>query len=146
MNKSDNGGFPRSQVDNGGKRDLHTQGTRHVALTIEPRVEDGVAVLELSGSLTLGPYLPALRRAAREILDKNRVSGLILKVSGVTATDSSGLGELTVIYSLASRRECPILLVGVSASLHGMLEMTHLDGLLPAAGDMASAKKQLKKS
>jgi anti-sigma B factor antagonist len=133
-------------VDNAVKRDLHTQGIRGVALTIDSRVEDGVAVLELSGSLTLGPQLPALRRTAREVLDKNRVSGLILKVSGLTATDSSGLGELTVVYTLASRRECPLLLVGVSASLRGMLEMTHLDGLLPAASDLASAKQQLKKS
>jgi anti-sigma B factor antagonist len=135
-----------SQVDNGVNCDLHTQGTRHVPLTIDSRVEDGIAVLELSGSLTLGPHLSALRRTAREVLEKTKVSGLILKVSGLTATDSSGLGELTVVYSFASRCKCAILLVGVSPSLRGMLEMTHLDGLLPTAPDMASAKKQLKKS
>lgn len=114
-------------------------------LTIDARVEEGLAVLELSGALTLGPHLPALRRAARELLERNQLSGLILQVSGLTATDSSGLGELTVIYSFASRRKCPILLVGVSPTLSAMLEMTHLDGLLPAAPDLASAKKQLKR-
>jgi anti-anti-sigma factor len=145
MNKLDNGGFSPSQLDNGVNCDLHIQGTRHVPLSIDSRVEDGVAILELSGSLTLSPHLSALRRATREILEK-KVSGLILKVSGVTATDSSGLGELTVIYSIASRRKCQLLLVGVSPSLHGMLEMTHLDGLLPAVPDMADAKKQLKKT
>jgi hypothetical protein len=33
--------------------------------------------------------------------------------------------------------------VGVSASLHKMLEMTRLDELLLAADDLASAKQQL---
>lgn len=114
-------------------------------LTIDAHVEEGLAIVELSGALTLGPHLPALRRAAREVLERNQVSGLILQVSGLTATDSSGLGELTVMYSLAARRKCPILLVGVSPTLNAMLEMTHLDGLLPTAPDMASAKKQLKR-
>jgi anti-anti-sigma factor len=113
-------------------------------LNIASRVEEGVAILELSGSLTLGPQLNALRRAARDALEAGTVSGLILQVSGVTATDSSGLGELTVVYSFASKRRCPILLVDASPTLRSMLEMTHLDALLPAATDMRSAKKRLK--
>lgn len=130
-------------MDNDTKRDLHKRKIRRVPLTVNSRIEEGFAVIELSGALTLGPHLPALRRTARELLERNPVSGLILQVSGLTATDSSGLGELTVMYSFASRRKCPILLVGVGPMLRGMLEMTHLDGLLPAAPDMASAKKQL---
>lgn len=115
-----------------------------MALKIASRIEEDIAILEISGSLTLGPHLNALRRATREALDAAKVSGLILDVKGVTATDSSGLGELTVVYSFASKRRCPILLVEVSATLLAMLEMTHLDGLLPTAADMRSAKKQLK--
>ncbi len=114
-------------------------------LTVDIHLEEGLAIIELSGALTLGPHLPAFRRAALEVLERSQLSGLILQVSGVTATDSSGLGELTVMYSLAARRKCPIRLVGVSPTLNAMLEMTHLDGLLPTAPDMASAKKQLKR-
>jgi len=115
-------------------------------LNIASRVEDGIAILELSGSLTLGPHLSSLRRAAREALDRANVSGLILQVGGVTMADSSGLGELTVVYSFASKRRCLILLVEVSPTLRAMLEMTHLDGLLPAVSDMATAKKQFKEA
>lgn len=114
-------------------------------LTIASRTEEGFAILELSGALTLGPHLPSLRRAVRKLLDETKASGLILQVSGVTATDSSGLGELTLVYSFASRRQCPLLLVGVSPTLNSMLEMTHLDGLLPAVPDIATAKKKLKR-
>jgi anti-anti-sigma regulatory factor len=58
--------------------------------------------------------------------------------------DSAGLGELTVVYTFASKQKCPIRLVGVNPSLHKILEMTRLDELLRAAVDVASAKKQLK--
>ena len=69
---------------------------------------------------------------------------MILHVSQVLTTDSAGLGELTVVYTLATKRRCPIILVGVSPTLQKMLEVTHLDALLPAATDFAAAKKRLK--
>jgi anti-anti-sigma factor len=115
-------------------------------LNIATRTEDELAIVELSGALTLGPQLAILRRTVREFLDKSKASGLILQVSGLSATDSSGLGELTVVYTFASRRKCRLLLVGVGPTLATMLEMTHLDGLLPAVADMATARKQLKRA
>jgi anti-anti-sigma factor len=114
-------------------------------LTIASRAEEGIAIVELSGALTLGPQLASLRRSVRDLLDETKPSGLILQVSGLTATDSSGLGELTVIYSFACRRKCPLILVGVGPTLRSILEMTHLDGILPTAPDIATAKKQLKR-
>ncbi|HEX3682572.1 MAG TPA: STAS domain-containing protein [Bryobacteraceae bacterium] len=114
-------------------------------LTIASRAEEGIAILELSGALTLGPHLSSLRRAVRDVLDETKAFGLILQVSGLTATDSSGLGELTLVYSFAARRKCPLVLVGVSPTLRSILEMTHLDGLLPSAPDIVTAKKQLKR-
>ncbi|HEY6988161.1 MAG TPA: STAS domain-containing protein, partial [Bryobacteraceae bacterium] len=60
-----------------------------------------------------------------------------------TTVDSAGLGELTVVYTFASKQKCPIRLVEVNPSLHKILEMTRLDELLRAATDVASAKKQL---
>jgi anti-sigma B factor antagonist len=113
-------------------------------LTVSSRFEDKFAVLELAGSLTLGPTLSTLREAARRTLDTNKVTGMILRVAGVTTVDSAGLGELTVVYTSATRRGCAIMLVEVNPTLHKMLEVTHLDALLPSATDMASAKKQLK--
>ena len=113
-------------------------------LNIVSHSEDELAIVELSGALTLGPQLAALRRTVRDALEQTKPSGLILEVSGLSATDSSGLGELTVLYTFTSRRKCPLLLVGVSPTLRTMLEMTHLDGLLPAVPDLATAKKRLR--
>lgn len=115
-------------------------------LSVTSRVEDGCAILELSGTLTLGPSLNALRDTARAVLSTNKVSGLILDLAAVTATDSAGLGELTVVYTLAARRSCALRLAEVSPRLLKLLELTRLDGLLKAAPDVASAKKELKHS
>jgi anti-anti-sigma factor len=116
-----------------------------LSLTVISRVEDNFAILELIGSLTLGPTLSTLRETARQVLSSQKILGIILQVSGVTVTDSSGLGELTVVYTLAANRKCPIRLVMVSPNLKKMLEMTRLDELLPAAVDIAAAKSELKR-
>src|SRR5260370_22593556 len=86
-------------------------------LTVSSRFEDKFAVLELAGSLTLGPTLSTLREAARRTLDTNKVTGMILRVAGVTTVDSAGLGELTVVYTSATRRGCAIMLVEVNPTL-----------------------------
>lgn len=113
-------------------------------LTVSSRVEGNIAVLELDGTLTLGPSLSTLRQTATQMLNEGKLAGMILQVGRVTNADSAGLGELTVVYTLAVQRHCPIMLVEVSSTLHKMLEVTRLDALLPSAPDVASAKKQLK--
>ena len=115
-----------------------------MALNVTSRLEDNFGILHLAGSLTLGPSLGALREAAKKVLSEGDLCGLILRVADVTTVDSAGLGELTIVYTFASKRKCPIRLIGVSPGLHKMLEMTRLDELLRAADDLASAKEQLK--
>ena len=114
-------------------------------LTVISRIEDHFAILELSGSLTLGPTLNTLREATRQVLSANKVSGIILEMSGITITDSSGLGELTVVYTVATNRKCPIRLAAASPNLKKMLQMTRIDELLPACLDVSAAKSELKR-
>jgi len=111
---------------------------------IGSRLEDGIAILELDGAITLGPSLVSLRNDARDMLAKPRLDGIILDVRRITSVDSSGLGELTIVYSSSSRHNSPMRLVHVSASLHKMLQMTHLDAVLTSAEDIETAKKQIK--
>jgi anti-anti-sigma factor len=114
-------------------------------LTVISRIEDNFAIFDLTGSLTLGPTLSVLRETARQVLSTGQLSGIILHMAGVTITDSSGLGELTVVYTLASHKNCPIRLAAVSSSLKKLLEMARLDVLLPACPDIAAAKSDLKR-
>jgi anti-anti-sigma factor len=105
-----------------------------------------MGILELSGTLTTGPSLVELRNKARQLMDGNKLKGLIVHVGAVTKTDTSGLGELTAVYSLASKQGCPIRLVSVRSDLRKVLELTRLDGILPSAPDVAAAKKELKRN
>ncbi len=116
-----------------------------MTLTIDHHMDEEFAVFELEGSLTLGPSLVSLRNAAREMVCKPKITGIILDVGKITSVDSSGLGELTIVYSSANRHNCPMRLVGVNPNLKKMLEMTHLDGVLTSSGDLATAKRELKK-
>ncbi len=115
-------------------------------LTIEQRVEDGIGILTLSGNLTLGPSLVTLRNNARQLLDSQKLSGLVLDAGGLLQTDSSGLGELTLVYTLAAKRNCRLVLVRANPTLGKMLSVTRLDGLMPPISDMDTAKAQLKNS
>lgn len=108
------------------------------------RMEEGFGILQLAGTLTLGPSLRDLRENVRKVLADAKLSGLIVNVSEISAVDSAGLGELTVLYTLASKRGCPVRLVGVSPALHKMLELTRLDAVLPAADDIPAAKKLIR--
>lgn len=112
-------------------------------LTVNSRLEDNFAIIELAGNLTLGPSLGTLREIARQALSAQKLAGVILRVAAITSADSAGLGELTAIYTLATRRNCPIMIVEVTATLRNLLEMTRLDALLPSAPDISSAKREL---
>jgi anti-anti-sigma factor len=110
-------------------------------ISVLARTENEIAILELEGALTLGPSLHTLRDTARLVLSQGKHLGLILNVAKVAATDSAGLGELMVVYTAASKQACPMVLAGVSQNLRTILEVTHLDGLLPSAVDVPRAKE-----
>ena len=116
-----------------------------MALTVNMRREDGFGILEMAGTLTLSPGLVEVRNKAKQLLDGQKLDGLIIEVGAVTRTDTSGLGELTTIYTAASKKSCPLRLVNVKPDLRKILQLTHLDVLLPSAPDIASAKNEMKK-
>lgn len=115
-----------------------------MSLSINSRLDRNVYVLTVSGQLTLGPHLRNLQQAARAALESSTPDGVILDVAGVRYADSAGLGELTIVYSLCTRRQCPLVLASVPAQLRQMLELTRLDALLPSAADIESARQEAK--
>lgn len=114
-----------------------------MSLTIRSRVENEIGILDLEGSLTLGPGLQKLRETVRKILSEAPLRGLVLNAANLTASDSSGLGELTILYTIASRQKCSILIAGARQNLITTLQVTHLDALLPVVPDLETAVAQL---
>ncbi len=112
-------------------------------LSIDQHLDQNIAVFELAGPMTLGPSLHALSTGARKLLETPGLGGIILDVAKVTVVDSAGLGELTLVYTFAARRNCQVVLSGVTSSLKHSLEITRLDALLPSEPDVESARKKL---
>lgn len=108
-------------------------------LTVNSKLENQIAILDLEGSLTLGPSLQSVREAVKRHLGESGLRGIVLNVSRVPMADSAGLGELTVVYTLAARAGARVALMGVRPNLLTMLEVTHLDALLPSAASLEEA-------
>ena len=83
-------------------------------LAIDTQVDGNVRVFTLKGPLTLGPTLPLFSQRVRRELEDTPPAGMVLDVSAVTIVDSAGLGELTLVYTLAARRNCSVVLAGVT--------------------------------
>jgi anti-anti-sigma factor len=115
-----------------------------MSLSIDSRLDRNICILTATGQLTLGPHLRNLQQAARAALDAATPEGMILDVAGVRYADSAGLGELTIVYSLCMRKQCPLVLAAVPMQLRQMLELTRLDALLPSAADLDGAKQDVK--
>lgn len=115
-----------------------------MSVQISTSIEDDFGLVHLAGKLTLSPQLNSLRDEARKLLKERPLRGLILVVSEIAAVDSAGLGELTIVYSVSSRNNCGMELVGVSPSFAKVLEITRLDAILTSSPDLESAKKRLR--
>jgi anti-anti-sigma factor len=123
---------------------IRSQKVEPMSLNITSRFDRGFLILTVTGNLTLGPNLKTLQQTVRTALDTNALDGVILDVSGIRYTDSAGLGELTILFTICQRKSCVLVLVSVPAQLRQMLELTRLDALLPSATDIEAAKRLAK--
>src|SRR5207245_591450 len=84
----------------------HHRPTRYpkIRVVLSTRFAGSVAIVQLQGSLTLGPNLRRLAPNIEKTLVGKASTGLILNLAGVSDADSSGLGELVAIHTAAKRR------------------------------------------
>jgi len=96
-----------------------------VSLNASTRVVNGVAIVELSGRITLGEGSGKLRDTIREILGTGQKK-ILLNLGDVSYIDSSGLGELVSSYTTASNQGAKLKLVNVQSKVHDLLQITKL--------------------
>ena len=109
-----------------------------MALTIASREVDGVAVLDLSGRITLGEGSVQIRDAIRELLGKGRKS-ILLDLGEVNYIDSSGLGELVSAYTSARNQSAALKLLKLTKKVHDLLQLTKLYTVFDIFDDEAVA-------
>jgi anti-sigma B factor antagonist len=105
-------------------------------MEIKERRSDDVLILDLSGKLTIGTGDVTLRDKVASALEAGETK-ILLNMGGVSAMDSSGVGELVAAYTSANNRQGLLKLANLSQRVGGVLQATRLTGVL----DMFDAEK-----
>jgi len=96
-----------------------------LALHIENREVNGMAVLTLSGRIVLGKESSALREKVNGLLVGGNKK-IILNVDRVGYIDSSGLGILVAMYHAAKSHGASLALCHLGAHFEGVMQITKL--------------------
>jgi anti-sigma B factor antagonist len=107
-------------------------------MTIAPRQVGGVAVLDLSGKITLGEGSVQIRDAIRGLIGKGQKS-ILLNLGNVNYIDSSGLGELVSAYTTAKNQGAALKLLKLTKKVHDLLQLTKLYTVFDIFDDEAGA-------
>lgn len=95
------------------------------ALRVNTRTVQGVSILDLSGSITIGVGDITLRESVRQLLDDG-VNKILLNMANVSVVDSSGIGELVSSYTMSNNRGARLKLLNVTRKVYDLLMITRL--------------------
>jgi anti-sigma B factor antagonist len=96
-----------------------------MSLEISVRRVENVAVVDLSGRITLGEASGRLRDTIKDLVTKDS-RDILLNLTGVTYMDSSGLGELVGAFATVSNRGGKLKLLGLQPRVHDLMHITKL--------------------
>ena len=102
----------------------------------EVREEHGLAVAAFSGDIDFNSS-PDARRIMLDLVD--RKTDLMVDMSSVEYIDSSGVASLIEAFQSAKGTGCRFGLVAVSAPALRVLQLAHLEKVLPIYETMADA-------
>jgi anti-sigma B factor antagonist len=97
-----------------------------------------VAVVDVSGRVTLGEGSSAIRDAMRELTTKG-TKKILLNLSAVTYLDSTGIGELVAGFTSAANAGGTVKLLGLTKHVKDVLMISRLYTVFEAYDDEATA-------
>ena len=89
------------------------------------RMVGKVAVVDLSGKITIGEGDVVLREEVNKLLESD-VKSILLNLNGVTYMDSAGIGELVACYKRAAEIGARLKLLNPSGRVSDLLSLTKL--------------------
>jgi anti-sigma B factor antagonist len=101
-----------------------------------------VAVLNISGRITLGEGNVMLREIVRELADKGNKK-IVLNLGEVQYIDSSGLGELVKTHTTVRNQGGQLRLANLNKRVNDLLQITRLSAVFDIERDEASAIRSL---
>ncbi len=109
-----------------------------MALEIEQSEREGVVILRLSGRITAGPEVTALREKAQE-LSRAGMRNVALDMAGVDYIDSTGLGALVMCATTFRKGGGQVKLVNLNRRHIELLVMTKLTTVFETFTDVQDA-------
>lgn len=106
-------------------------------LSLETRHRGDVIVVHCQGRIVYRDEAAALSRLMGEILKNG--NKVVLELSGVTAMDSAGIGELALLQSWAQQRNADLKCAGAHSMVRTLLDITNLDSVLEVHSTLDSA-------
>lgn len=116
------------------------QGQTPVKMQAASRQIGDVAIVDISGRITLGEENLMLREIVRDLVEKGN-SKILLNLQEVGYVDSSGLGELVKAYTSVRNQGGQLTLLSPSKRVSDLLEATKLAKVFEVEADGASAIK-----
>src|SRR5580698_4330 len=113
-------------------------------MKVTTRMVDGVAILDLSGRITLGEGSVQLRDAVRDLVAQGQ-KNILLNLSEVNYIDSSGIGELVSAFTSVKNQGGQLKLLNLTKKVHDLLQITKLYTVFDVRDDEAHAVDSFKK-
>jgi anti-sigma B factor antagonist len=99
---------------------------------------DGIAVVDVSGRITLGEETKLLRETVQRLLGGGEKE-ILLNLAEVSFIDSAGLGELVSAFMSVRNRGGDLKLLQLTRRVHDLLQITKLYTVFDISDDEAVA-------
>jgi anti-sigma B factor antagonist len=113
-----------------------------VKMQLTTRHVGDVAIVNVSGRITVGEGNVVLRETFRQLIEEG-TSNIVLNLAQVDFIDSGGLGELVRIYATFRNRSGKLRLANLTRHVADLLQMTKLSAVFEIERDEASAIRSL---
>lgn len=89
------------------------------------RDQGAVRIISLTGKITIGGGDVKIRELINAALDEGK-NNIVLDLDGVSAIDSSGIGEMVACYTTVAKRDGQLKLMRLSPKINDILQVTQL--------------------
>ena len=114
-----------------------------MSMVINTRRLDDVAILDLSGRITIGEGTVILREQIQKLLASGDRK-FLLNLADVDYIDSSGLGELVTSFTTVRNQRGQLKLLNLTRRVHDLLQITKLLTVFETFDNETEALKSLK--
>jgi anti-sigma B factor antagonist len=97
-------------------------------LSLETRYSDGVVIIHCQGRIVYRDEAVALTRMVEDLVDCG--GKVVLDLSGVSAIDSAGIGELVLLHTWAQDKNVELKYAGPRPFVRGLFDLTGVGSFL----------------